>query len=111
MLTLTRDLIALRRQHADLHAGSYATLAAPDGVWAWRRGSRFVVVLNLSESDADLDDVTGRISIATDRARDGEALSGALRSSRVGRRGGRALTRGSRGSDEVEDLRPSAVAG
>ena len=79
VLTLTRDLIALRRQHVELRAGSYSTLGAPDGVWAWTRGSRFVVVLNLSESDADLDDMTGRISIATDRARDGEALSGPLR--------------------------------
>ena len=43
------------------------------------RGSRFVVALNLSESDAHLDDMTGRIRIATDRARDGEALSGSLR--------------------------------
>jgi alpha-glucosidase len=79
VLALTRDLIAFRRQHAELRAGSYSTLGAPDGVWAWTRGSRFVVALNLSESDADLAGMTGRISIATDRARDGEAVPDSLR--------------------------------
>ena len=38
VLRLTRDLISLRRARADLRSGSYATLQAPEGVWAWRRG-------------------------------------------------------------------------
>ena len=33
-----RDLIALRRERADLRAGAYATLPAPDGAWAYARG-------------------------------------------------------------------------
>ena len=33
-----RDLIALRRERADLHAGAYATLPAPDDAWAYARG-------------------------------------------------------------------------
>ena len=50
-LHLVRDLIALRRAHADLRAGAYATLPAPDGAWAWRRGDGFAVALNLSAAD------------------------------------------------------------
>ena len=46
-LHLTRDLIALRRAEADLRAGAYETLPAPDGAWAWRRGDGFAVALNL----------------------------------------------------------------
>ena len=38
VLTLARDLIALRRRTPELQTGAYASLAAPDGVWAWRRG-------------------------------------------------------------------------
>ena len=37
VLSLTRALIALRRENADLRAGAYASWPAPDGVWAWRR--------------------------------------------------------------------------
>ncbi|MGO9872934.1 MAG: alpha-amylase family glycosyl hydrolase [Acidimicrobiia bacterium] len=79
VLTLSRDLIALRKQHRDLRAGSYSTLDAPDEVWAWRRGSRFVVVANMSETAADVSSMTGRIRIATDRSRDGEPMAGSLR--------------------------------
>jgi len=39
ILTLTHDLLALRRRTPDLHSGSYASLPAPDGAWAWRRGA------------------------------------------------------------------------
>ena len=50
MLHLVRDLIALRRRHSDLTSGAYARLPAPAGAWAWRRGERFAVALNLSDS-------------------------------------------------------------
>ena len=79
MLTLTRDLIALRKQVPDLALGAYAALAAPEGVWAWRRGESHAVVVNYSDSDAALDDIDGRIRIGTDRTRDGEAFAGTLR--------------------------------
>jgi alpha-glucosidase len=78
VLTLARDLIALRRRNEDLRVGAYSTLPAPEGVWAWRRGSRFTVVLNMSESDIELSGVTGAIRVATDRTRDGEKVGGAL---------------------------------
>ena len=51
MLTLARDLIALRRRTPDLKSGSYETLAAPEGVWAWRRGDGVAVALNMSDDE------------------------------------------------------------
>jgi glycosidase len=76
VLHLVRDLIALRREHADLRTGSYEPLPAPDGAWAWRRGERFAVALNLSGVEVAIDGVAGTVAIATDRARDGEAVDG-----------------------------------
>ena len=77
-LHLVRDLIALRRAHADLRDGAYATLPAPAGAWAWRRGDGFAVALNLSDAPVTVELPAGRIAIATDRGRDGEAVDGAL---------------------------------
>ena len=77
MLAVCRDLIALRRSEADLHGGGYGALPAPEGVWAFRRGSRFVVVLNLSDEPGRVDTGgPGRIRIATRRERDGETVEG-----------------------------------
>jgi alpha-glucosidase len=77
-LTLVRDLIALRRAEPALHGGAYRTAAAPDGMWAWSRGDRFLVALNTGERPATLPDVSGTIRIASDRARDGEAVDGSI---------------------------------
>jgi alpha-glucosidase len=77
-LHFTRDLIALRRAAPDLRGGGYETLPAPTGVWAYRRGDGHAVVLNLSEAEATVDALAGTIALATDRARDGEALDGPL---------------------------------
>jgi alpha-glucosidase len=79
MLALARDLISLRKQNPDLRAGSYASLPAPPGVWAWRRGDRVIVALNLSDEDIALDGIQGHVCIGTDRQRDGQALTGSLR--------------------------------
>jgi alpha-glucosidase len=79
MLTLTRDLIALRKATPDLVAGAYAPLEAPAGVWAWRRGARHAVVVNYSDAEAVLRHVDGTVRIATDRSRDGETFAGSLR--------------------------------
>ena len=76
-LTLVRDLIALRRERADLHAGDYATLAAPDGAWAWRRGAGTVVALNLSDGEVAVD-AAGTVLLATDRGREGQPFDGRL---------------------------------
>ena len=79
VLHLVHDLIALRREHADLTSGSYTTLPAAAGTWAWRRGERFAVALNMSGVELKVDVPAGRVAVATDRARDGESVTGALR--------------------------------
>lgn len=48
ILRFTRRLIAFRRQDDDLRAGSYHELPSPHDVWAYQRGDRMIVVLNLS---------------------------------------------------------------
>jgi alpha-glucosidase len=73
-LHLVRDLIALRRATPDLTCGAYATLPAPAGAWAWARGDGHAVALNLADADVVVEGMAGRIAIATDRDRDGEAV-------------------------------------
>ena len=58
--------------------GAYTPLEATDGLWAYRRGDAATVVLNLSGEARSLDGVHGRIAVASDRARDGEAVDGTL---------------------------------
>ena len=77
ILTLTRDLIALRRQRGLLR-GAYEPVAAPPGAWAFRREGGALVVLNLGQEPARLDGVGGVIVLGTDRARDGEPFAGTL---------------------------------
>ena len=78
VLTLCRDLIAFRRRHPEFSAGDATSLAAPDEVWAWTRGERHVVVLNMSSEGVVLPDLSGTIQLGTDRARDLEVIGGAL---------------------------------
>ncbi len=74
-LHLVRDLIALRRAERELVAGDYATLPAPEGAWAWRRGAGFVVALDLGGAGAIVEGVPrGTVAIGTDRARGGAAV-------------------------------------
>jgi len=83
VLSLTRDLIALRRVTPDLQMGDYVTLPAPDGVWAWGRGAGTAVALNFGDHEATVDlapaEQRRRIAIGTDRGRDGEAVGPRLR--------------------------------
>jgi alpha-glucosidase len=78
VLSLTRDLISLRDAIPELRSGEYQSVAAPDGVWAWRRGERVLVAVNLSEVSVSLPDVTGVVRIGTDRARDTERVDGKI---------------------------------
>jgi alpha-glucosidase len=80
ILSLTRDLIGLRDAMPELRRGAYRTLGTSDEhVWAWQRGDRTVVALNLSEEPATVPvDGAAEIRISTLRARDGERVAGSL---------------------------------
>jgi alpha-glucosidase len=78
VLHMVRDLIALRRDREDLRGGGYATLPAPEGAWAWRRGERTAAAVNLSAAPVEVGGLRGTVLVATDRARDGEAVTGSL---------------------------------
>jgi alpha-glucosidase len=75
MLTLIRDLIALRRTTPSLTDGAYASLITPAGVWAWTRGKDLQVVLNMSDQEQTVSGIAGTVLLATQRERDGEHLS------------------------------------
>jgi len=77
-LHLVRDLIALRRATRDLTAGSYATLGAPAGAWAYRRGDGVAVAVNLSDEPVTVEGMAGRVVIGTARERDGETIDAAV---------------------------------
>jgi alpha-glucosidase len=78
VLHLVRDLLALRRATPDLHGGAYATLPAPAGAWAFRRGDATTVVLNMGDTPATVEGVEGSVAVATDRGRDGERVAGSI---------------------------------
>jgi alpha-glucosidase len=78
VLWLTKDLIALRKESEDLLRGSYETVATEGGLWAYRRGPRTVIALNLSDRPASFDRVSGTVTISTDRSRDGDELDGGI---------------------------------
>jgi hypothetical protein len=77
-LHFVRDLLALRRELEDLRVGQYERVAVEGRLWAWRRGRSVVVAVNLGDAPAAVAGVTGTLAIATDRARDGEAVNGRL---------------------------------
>ena len=77
-LTFTRDLIALRRTREDLTSGAYTTIPSPPATWAWRRGDRTAVALNLSDGPAEIE-VAGTVLLGTRRERDGERFDAPLR--------------------------------
>jgi glycosidase len=78
VLTLVRDLIALRRELVDLRDGAYETIPSPEGTWVWRRGERIVVALNLTDAPVKIEGLAGTVRIATVRDRDGERVAGGL---------------------------------
>jgi len=78
-LRLCRDLIKLRRLSGDLRSGDFASLDTPDGVWAYRRGSSTVVVLNFRDEEVAVPGLSGRVLIASNRAHDGADVPGVLR--------------------------------
>ena len=74
-LAFTRELIQVRKRLPQ----PMASIQAPDGVWAWRRGESAVVAVNLSDRAATVDGVQGAVALDTGGARRGEAVAGTLR--------------------------------
>ena len=78
VLALARALIALRREEADLRAGSYRARPAPPGVWAWNRGERHFVALNMTDEPVVVRGVEGTIRVGSGASRTGEPVEGTL---------------------------------
>ena len=83
LLTLTRDLLRLRREHPVLHSGDFERFGpTPDGVFAFRRiGSdgQLKIVLNLTADVRLVPDAgPGRVLIGTHRDRDGARVEQAV---------------------------------
>jgi alpha-glucosidase len=76
ILAFTRRVIARRAANRELALGSYASLSAPDGTWAFRRGGATTVLLNLSDQQHTIEGVDGRVAVATDRAVEGQTAEG-----------------------------------
>jgi alpha-glucosidase len=79
VLHLVRDLIALRRERADLRTGAYRTLPSPEGAWAYARGEGLAVALNLSDAPVAVGGLEGTVLVGTDRGREGERVAGEAR--------------------------------
>ena len=80
ILTLTRRLLALRREHPVLHLGDFEPFGpTPDGTFAFRRVSadgRLTVALNLTGEPRSVPGAgPGRVLIGTHRDRDGATVA------------------------------------
>jgi alpha-glucosidase len=77
MLTLTRSLLSVRREHPALATGDYATLDAPADVYAYRRsggGEEVVVALAFSDRPQTIRlPRTGRALVSTHPGRAGQS--------------------------------------
>jgi len=78
VLRLTRDLIALRRSSQELTRGAYEAVDAPDGVWAWARGERWRITVNLSDNPAEVEAPPGWVALHTTREWDDRPTNGSL---------------------------------
>jgi hypothetical protein len=79
MLTLARDLIALRRDTPELQTGTYQSLDAPPGAWVWSRGDRIVVALNMTSEDVVVGGIAGTVRVGTGDPRRGQHLGHGIR--------------------------------
>jgi alpha-glucosidase len=77
LLALHRALLALRRTEPALWGGSHETVAAGDGVLAYRRGGTHLVVLNLTAEPRE-HPAAGRVALSTGLDRDSEAVARTL---------------------------------
>jgi glycosidase len=83
ILTLTRSLIALRREHPGLAYGDFRAFGpTPDGTFAYERAGtseRLTIALNLTDRQQAIPGAgPGRVLIGTDRSRDGQPVDAAV---------------------------------
>ncbi|CAN5576021.1 alpha-amylase family glycosyl hydrolase [soil metagenome] len=79
VLSFCRNLIALRREAPELRRASYEPIGEAGPPWAWRRGKRWVVALNLSDDSATLDDAPGgTVALSTVHDHTGERVDAPL---------------------------------
>jgi len=81
VLRLCRDLIALRRARPDLRTGAYMPMEATHPVWAWRRGDRTVVAVNVSDRPTEAilgGGAGGEVLVGTRREWDGQDVGGSV---------------------------------
>jgi alpha-glucosidase len=77
-LSFTRRLVELRRESPELRRGAYSSVEGGPGVWAWRRGERSIVAVNLSDRPQLVRGLTGSIRLDTGLGREGESVDGTL---------------------------------
>jgi alpha-glucosidase len=75
-LNFCRDLIAFRKGAPELRRAVLEPFASGPAPWAWKRGDRYLVAINMSEESCRLDDVEGRVAVST--RRDERDVSSAL---------------------------------
>jgi glycosidase len=78
VFSFTQRVIACRRGSEDVGLGSYRSLPAPEGVWAFARGTGTVVAVNLSDAQATVEGVSGTVAVSTDRTHEGAVVGGSL---------------------------------
>jgi alpha-glucosidase len=78
VLYLCRDLIALRKDRADLRSGEYRKLTSPDGTWIYKRGKKTTIAVNMSEEPVKVSKMKGTVVLSTSRDRDGQPSSATL---------------------------------
>jgi alpha-glucosidase len=82
MLSLYRQLIALRRGSSALVGGAKRLVEGPESVLAYERSEgreRLLVALNFAAEPRSLQSVTGRLILSTHLDREGERVEGELR--------------------------------
>jgi alpha-glucosidase len=77
VLRLVHDILTLRRRTPDLVTGAYVSLPGTGASWMWRRGSRTVVALNMSDDPVEMALPAGAVHvlIGTDRSRDATTIA------------------------------------
>jgi len=78
VLALTRRAIAARTGSEDLSVGPYRSRPSPEGTWAFERGERTTVLLNLSDDAHTFADQRGTVRLGTRAILEGTVAQGSL---------------------------------